>query len=136
VLGLLYSLCNFCNFLIAKSWKFTELYLNFWIAKFVDICYVFYDVVFNEKIYNTFSDSHDIHAILTYKVLYLLLGFFRTMFVSAVIMHIFLDNDLMTRWANFGRCNLHYLLHVSCCMFLSAVFYYADDIRNHFSTSL
>lgn len=129
MLGLLYSFGYFSSFFISKSGKFAELDLNRWIAKFVDISYIFYDLIFYKKIYDAFADAHNIHAVFTYEVLDLLLHFFWTMLIGTVIMHIFLCKAFMTRRTFFGWMNNFFF---SC----STISNDAYDIRDYFSTSL
>ena len=88
--GLLYSFGYFSDFLVSNSWKLGQLYLDFTIAEFVDVSHVFYNLIFHQQINDTFSHALDIHAILAHEMLDLLFGFFRTMRIGAVIMHIFL----------------------------------------------
>jgi hypothetical protein len=129
MLGLLYSFGYFRYFFISESGKFTELDLNRWIAKLVGVGYVFYDVILNEKINNTFSDAHNIHTIFADEILDLLFRFFRTIWIDTVIMHIFLHYWLFTGRANFWWMNDFFFTS-------SAISNNTDDVGNYLSASL
>ena len=94
--GLLYSFRYLSDFFVSYSWKLHQVYLDIFFFEFVDVRYGFYDSIIYEDIDHTFSDTLDIHAIFTYKVLNLLFHFLRTMRIGTVIMDINIRYRFMT----------------------------------------